>query len=69
MSDRPEKLVVFDREVWEEDEIRNWMTRYSGIPLPNDERERVVQNVRQYQKGIPSRAEKKLRKELERLTG
>ncbi len=69
ISDCPDKFVVFEREVWEKDEIRNWMTRYSGIPLPNDEHERVVQSVQQYQKGIPSRAEEKLRKELERLAG
>jgi hypothetical protein len=69
MSDRPEKLVVFDREIWEEDEIKNWMTRYSGIPLPFEEQAKVAQKILKYQKEIPSRAEEKLREELRRLAG
>lgn len=69
LSDCPDRFVVFEREAWEEEEIRNWMTRYSGIPLPYEEREKLTQSVWKYQKGIPSRAEEKLRKELERLAG
>jgi inactive STAND len=69
LSDCPDRLVVFEGEVWKDEEIRTWMTRYSGIPLPHEEREKVTQNVLKYQKGIPSRAEEKLRKELERLAG
>jgi hypothetical protein len=69
LSDCPDRLVVFEGEAWDDKEIRNWMTRYSGIPLPDEEREKVTQNVLKYQKGIPSRAEEKLRKELERLAG
>ena len=69
LSDCPDRFVVFEREAWAEDEIRNWMARYSGIPLLYEEREKVTQSVWKYQKGIPSRAEEKLRKELERLAG
>jgi hypothetical protein len=69
-SDSLGRFVVFKNEVWEADEVREWMRRYSGIPLPwNEEIERIPQRVYRYQRGIPSRAEEKLREELKRLVG
>jgi hypothetical protein len=62
------RVVVLPQEEWERRDLQPWMSKYSGhrTILP-DKLETLLRNVLEYQKGIPSRAERQLTRELDEL--
>jgi inactive STAND len=62
------RCVVLPNKEWEKNDIQPWMTKYSGhrTILP-DKLENLIENILEYQKGIPSRAEEQLERELSDL--
>ncbi|NJM48778.1 MAG: hypothetical protein HC860_23570 [Alkalinema sp. RU_4_3] len=69
VSTSEEKRVVFlPQKEWEKDDLQPWMSKYSGHrTLLPDRLENLIGNVLEYQRGIPSRAEIQLTRELDEL--
>jgi hypothetical protein len=63
------KFVVLQQEKWKEDDIRDWLRKFSRLDLSAEQIEKVPRLIHQMADGLPFAAEIKLLQELERLAG
>jgi hypothetical protein len=63
------KFVVLHEEKWKEEDIRDWMRKFSRLSLSSDQLEKVPRHIWDTADGLPFAAEVKLLQELERLAG
>ncbi len=63
------KFVVLHEEKWKEEDIRNWMRKFSRLPLSLDQLEKIPRYIWDAADGLPFATEVKLLQELEKLAG
>jgi hypothetical protein len=63
------KFVVLHQEKWKEEDIRNWMRKFSRLDLSAEQIEKIPRSIYQTAEGLPFATEVKLLQELERLAG
>jgi hypothetical protein len=63
------KFVVLQQEKWKEDDIRDWLRKFSRLDLSAEQIEKVPRSIHQIAEGLPFASEIKLLQELERLAG
>lgn len=63
------KFVVLHQEKWKEEDIRDWMRKFSRLDLSAEQIEKIPRSIYQTAEGLPFATEVKLLQELERLAG